>query len=120
VKLSFLGYPYKIIFPLLEWQGIKLADPRDIACMKLTAISSRGSKKDFIDLYFMLQNYPLEELLKIFNKKYQRIKYNRIHILKSLTYFTDGENEPMPVMLENVSWKKIKDYFKKTVTELTL
>ncbi|MFC1613315.1 nucleotidyl transferase AbiEii/AbiGii toxin family protein [Patescibacteria group bacterium] len=120
VKLSFFGYPYKIIFPFIKWNGIKLADPRDIACMKLDAVSSRGCKKDFFDLYFILKKYSLEELLEIFDKKYKGIKYNKIHILKSLTYFFDAENEPMPVMLENVSWRKVKDYFEKLITELIL
>ncbi|MBU1349569.1 hypothetical protein KJ978_01840 [Patescibacteria group bacterium] len=73
VKLSFFGYPYKLIFPLISWQGIQLADYRDIACMKLDAISSCGSKKDFIDLYFIMQNLPFPQLLKLFNKKYLKI-----------------------------------------------
>lgn len=111
VKISFIGYPYKLLFPFLSWHGVKLADHRDIACMKLDAASSRGSKKDFIDLYFFLQNYSLAYLLKLFEKKYKNIKYNKLHILKSLTYFTDANREPMPIMIENVSWTEVKKYF---------
>ena len=113
VKLSFLGYPYKLLFPLLHWQGIKLADHRDIACMKLDAASSRGSKKDFIDLYFFLQNHSLSYLLKLFEKKYKNIKYNKLHILKSLTYFTDADSEPMPIMIQGISWREVKKFFQK-------
>jgi len=119
VKLSFLNYPYKLLFPLINWQNIKLADERDIACMKLSAISSRGSKKDFIDLFFILKKYSLPELLKLFDKKYQNIKYNKLHILKSLTYFNDADNEPMPIMLKKINWKEIKEYIKtKTKNEI--
>jgi len=111
VKLTFLGYPYDLLFPLIDYQGVKLADYRDIACMKLDAVSSRGSKKDFIDLYFILQNISLEELFELFEKKYQKIEFNKMHILKSLNYFIDTDKEPMPVMLKEIKWKDIKKYF---------
>ncbi|MAF20643.1 MAG: hypothetical protein CMI55_03100 [Parcubacteria group bacterium] len=110
VKLSFLNYPYKLLFPLIDWQKIKLADKRDIACMKLNAISSRGSKKDFIDLFFILKEYPLIELLKLFDQKYQNIKYNKMHIFKSLTYFIEADNEPLPIMLKDINWEEIKKH----------
>ncbi|MFH0923961.1 MAG: nucleotidyl transferase AbiEii/AbiGii toxin family protein [Candidatus Falkowbacteria bacterium] len=113
VKASFMGYPYKLIFPLLSWQGVKLADQRDIACMKLDAMSSRGSKKDFIDLYFFLKNYSFAYLLNLFENKYMSIKYNKLHILKSLTYFTDADSEPMPIMIQEISWREVKKYFQK-------
>ena len=108
-KISFFVYPYKILFPLIDFNKIKLADERDIACMKIDTISSRGAKKDFIDLYFLLKKYRLEELLNLFDKKYIGIKYNRFHLLKSLTYFDDAESEPMPEILKDISWEKIKD-----------
>lgn len=115
VKISFFVYSYKILFPLVDFNKIKLADEHDIACMKIDTISSRGAKKDFIDLYFLLEKYRLEELLNLFDKKYAGIKYNRFHLLKSLTYFDDAESEPMPEMLKNISWEEIKDEIKKKV-----
>lgn len=109
VKVSFLRYPYSLIDPLVLYKRkLHLAGIRDIACMKVDAISSRGSKKDFIDLFFILRQYELHDLLKYFDKKYRGIKYNHLHILKSLTYFKDADNEPMPVMLKNVSWAEVK------------
>lgn len=108
VRVSFLHYPYPLLFPLVEFEGSRLADQRDIAAMKLDAVSSRGSKKDFIDIYFLLEKYPLSELLAVFEKKYAAMKFNRIHILKSLSYFEDAETEPMPTMLRHVSWEEVK------------
>jgi hypothetical protein len=90
------------------------ADERDIAAMKIDAVSSRGSKKDFIDIYFLLEKYSLSDLLEIFEKKYAAIKFNRVHILKSLSYFEDAESEPMPIMLKPISWEDVK---KKIVAE---
>jgi len=111
VKLTFLGYPYDLLFPLVNYQEVKLADYRDIACIKLDVVSARGSKKDFIDLYFALQKISLEELFELFEQKYQKIEFNKMHILKSLNYFIDAEDEPMPRMLKEVKWKDIKKYF---------
>jgi len=113
VRITFLYYKYPLIFPLINFSGINLADERDIAAMKLDAVSSRGSKKDFIDIYFLLQKYSLKKLLDFFENKYTEIKYNKIHLLKSLVYFQDAENDPMPKMIKRADWKKIKSYLEK-------
>lgn len=117
IKLSFFLYPYNLLFPPIEWKNFQIADYRDIACMKLDAISSRGTKKDFIDLYFVLQRLPLSYLLELFEKKYQEIDFNKSHILKSLVYFKDAENDPMPVMFKKVEWEKIKSFFENKVKD---
>jgi hypothetical protein len=63
VKLQFLEYPYPLLEPLLDWKGIRISSMIDIACTKLQTVGTRGSKKDFIDIYFLLQKYTLRELL---------------------------------------------------------
>ncbi len=108
VKLSFLEYDYEQLYPLVEFAGINLADLRDIAAMKIDAISSRGSKKDFIDLYFLLEKYSLTELIAFFERKFKGIHYNKLHILKSITFFTEAENDPALMMLKNVDWETVK------------
>jgi len=117
-RITFLYYPYSLIFPTKKILKIDVADWRDIACMKLDAVSSRGSKKDFVDLYFICQKIKLNNLLKFFKKKYQGVDYNLIHILKSLIYFEDAEKEPMPKMLKQVSWSEIKTFFTKEVKRI--
>jgi len=112
VKISFLHYPYKLIFKKYNYKNIYLANLRDISCMKLSAISNRGSKKDFIDLYFILQKIDLKKILNLFNKKYKNINYNRQHILKSLVFFTEADQDADPKMLEKISWLNIKDNLK--------
>ena len=109
VKVSFLRYDYIQLYPYIVFENINLADERDIAAMKIDAASSRGSKKDFIDLYFLLQKYSLAELIGFFEKKFTNIKYNKLHIFKSLVFFEDAEDEPMPIMLTDVSWQKVKE-----------
>ncbi len=109
VKLTLLRYEYPLLFPLVDFKGIQLADERDIACMKIDAISSRGSKKDFVDLYFLLEKYTLSEIFSFFEKKYSHIEYNKLHLLKSLAYFSDAEEDVMPKMLAAVSWDAVKE-----------
>ena len=110
-KVSFLGYHYPLLFPLSAYSGIKVADPRDIAAMKLTAIASRGTKRDFVDLYVLCQRYRLKELIGLFEQKFGQTEYNPVHLLKSLTYFRDADKEPMPHMLQPLTWEQVKQFF---------
>ncbi|MFA5777588.1 MAG: nucleotidyl transferase AbiEii/AbiGii toxin family protein [Parcubacteria group bacterium] len=120
VKLSFLRYDYGQLYPFLEFEGLKLADERDIAAMKIDAISSRGSKKDFVDLYFLMEKYNLTDLIEFFEKKFKNIKYNKLHILKSITFFDDAENEPVPVMLKKIGWEDVKNRISEESRKLAL
>lgn len=108
VKLQFLHYPYQLLKPPILWNGINISSDFDIACTKLVTISSRGSKKDFIDLFFLLKTYTLPELFEALPEKYTGTDYNQTHILKSLLYFEDAEEQPMPRMHKEVSWEEIK------------
>lgn len=118
VKLTFLRYEYPRLYPLVDSDGVKLADERDIAAMKIDAISSRGSRKDFIDLYFLLKKYPLSEILSFFEQKYSHIDYNRMHLLKSLSYFVDAENDASPKMLIPADWQAVKETIAREAKQL--
>ncbi len=117
VRLTFLYYPYRLLWPLVDYHGVKIADRRDIACMKLQAVASRGSRKDFFDLYVLLRDYNLTQLLTWFDQKYSGIKYSRLHLLKSLVYFIDAEREPQPLLLERISWSEVKNSLQKQVRQ---
>jgi len=117
VKLSFFYYEHKLLFPLIDFEKIKLADAKDISAMKIDAVSSRGSKKDFVDIYFLMQEYGLPEILTFFTEKYKGVKYNKLHILKSLSYFEDADKEPELRMLKNIEWTEIKKVISKEVQE---
>jgi len=79
-RITFLNYSYPFLCPFKKFKKINIADYLDIACMKLSAISSRGSKKDFIDFYFICKKIPLEKIFKLFGKKYKEIDFNMTHI----------------------------------------
>jgi len=117
-KVSFLGYRYPLLFPCEEISEVKVADPRDIACMKVCAIASRGTKRDFIDLYAVSKHHELGQLLKWFKSKYVQVSYSMVHVLKSLTYFEDAEKDPMPDMLVALTWEMVKQFFNTEVPRL--
>jgi hypothetical protein len=108
VKLQFLEYPYKLLEPTVEYNGIKLSSVVDIACTKLQTVGMRGSKKDFVDIYFLLNEFSLPDLLNKTKKKYSESEYSEAHILKSLVYFDNAESQPMPRMHTDVSWEDVK------------
>ncbi len=118
VKVSFLGHDYPLLFATDPFDGVPVADPRDIACMKISAVSSRGTKRDFVDLYAACKRFRLQDLLSLFAEKYARTKYDRLHILKSLVYFADAEKDPIPHMLVPFEWSDMKEFFQREVRQL--
>jgi predicted nucleotidyltransferase component of viral defense system len=110
IRISFFGYNYKLIDDLKIFNGIKLAGLKDIAAMKLEAIAGRGSRKDFIDMFFLLKRYSLEEIFSFHMEKYGIGLSNQYHHLKSLVYFEDAETEAMPVMIQPLNWDNVKNY----------
>ncbi|HWG22262.1 MAG TPA: nucleotidyl transferase AbiEii/AbiGii toxin family protein [Terracidiphilus sp.] len=110
-KVSFLGFAYPMLFPLRSFLSTPVADPRDIACMKVSAIAARGTKRDFIDIYLAAQRYGLDEILRMFEKKFAQSNYSTVHLLKSLTFFADAEKDPMPHMLVPLQWEGVKQFF---------
>ncbi len=108
VKLQLLHYPYKLLETPNELEGVKISSVKDIACTKMLTISARGSKKDFIDLYFILELMSLPEMFGLLKEKYNEQDYNIMHILKSLVYFDDADEQPSPRMHKDVSWVTVK------------
>ena len=107
IKVDVIDYSqYPWIDAAIVEDGITLASPRDIAAMKINAVEGRGTRKDFVDIYFLLQNYTLSELLDFYAQKYPNHSFFRA--LLSLNYFEDAEQQAMPKMQIPVSWEEIK------------
>lgn len=119
IRFSYFRYDYPLLGETVKYQGVELADLRDIAAMKLDAIGSRGAKRDFIDLYFICQSrYRLPDIFRLYDGKYGRLSSNRVHLQKSLVYFDDAESDEMPEMLKRIAWGKVKKYFEGEVNKL--
>lgn len=113
VKVDIVNYHYPWLKPGIQIDGLLLCSIEDIAAMKLAAITGRGSKKDFIDIYFILQKYSLKEILGFYEDKYK--DGSLFLVLRSLVYFSDAEEDVMPKMLMDVSWEEVKNFIEKTL-----
>jgi hypothetical protein len=111
VRVSFYSYSYDLIHPLVEVEGIRIASVTDIALMKLEALLGRAEKKDFHDLYAICQRRPLEELLSLASYKYPEVRDFEAQVVKRLVYFDLAEQDLPPVMLEQVEWDTVKEFF---------
>ena len=107
IKVDIVNYTYPWLKELLLTDGLRLATYHDIAAMKLAAITGRGSKKDFIDLYFLLKEMSLATMLQQYLHKYN--DGSLFLVIKSLVYFEDAELEEMPDMLYPLNWQTVKD-----------
>jgi hypothetical protein len=107
VKVDFVNYSYGLVRPVVVQDNLRLASIEDIAAIKISAVIGRGTKKDFVDLFFLLKRYSLKEILELYSAKYP--DGTLFIALKSLTYFEDAESDPMPEMLESVNWAEIKE-----------
>ena len=83
--------------------------------MKLAAITGRGTKKDFIDLFFLLKYYSLKEILNFYKQKYH--DGSEFLVLKSLSYFADADTDEALNMLKLANWEKVKSFIKKTLND---
>ncbi len=106
IKVDIVNYHYKWIADTLIENNIRLADKKDILAMKLAAITGRGSKKDFVDLFYLLQHFTLEQAFDFYSQKYH--DGSVFLVLKSLSYFEDAEQDENPLMLETYNWDNIK------------
>jgi hypothetical protein len=95
--------------PLLL-EGVPVATIEEIGAMKLAAIMSRGTRKDYVDLYFVLQQTPLERLFEVAAVKYARVRTFAVSAVRALTYFADAETTPMPQMIQRASWPAVKRF----------
>ncbi|MBA3013100.1 MAG: nucleotidyl transferase AbiEii/AbiGii toxin family protein [Desulfobacula sp.] len=119
IVLSFFGYNYPLIKEVINEKYLCLAAIEDIAAMKMSAILSRASNKDYIDLYFILQIHKLKDLLELAEKKFPDIDINLI--LKSLVYFADIAMEPINFKNEKtVDFEDVKAFLIKTIKNLIL
>jgi Nucleotidyl transferase AbiEii toxin, Type IV TA system len=109
VRLSYLRAEAPFLYAPIDYRGLRIADARDIAAMKIIAIGGRGSRKDFVDLHAYLEaggDFPA--LWEIVRRKYVNTSFNEVHLLRSLVFFEDAEKEPMPRMLRPTTWPDIR------------
>jgi hypothetical protein len=120
IRVSFFEFPYPLFRPPIIWQetNCALVSLDDLACMKLSAITQRGLRKDFCDLYFLgVEHCSLSRMLELYKQKFK--VQDIAPVIYGLTYFDDAEEEPMPSMIAKVTWKTIKETIQGWVKEVS-
>jgi len=102
IKVDFVQYDYPWLEAPTIHPPLRLASLKDIAAMKLSAITNRGTKRDFVDLAFLLEKFSLDDMLGFYQKKYKDASL--FLVLKSLVFFEDAEDDPLPRMLAPFDW----------------
>lgn len=111
-RFSIFYYKYPLISNTIEFEGVHVLDKPDIAAMKIHAIEDRGTKRDFVDMYFLLKDYRLEEILSFYEQKYGALENHYYSIVRSLDYFQDADHDERNLeMLVDVKWELIKKFF---------
>lgn len=118
IKVDMVNYPYPWLDLPIEENRVRLASLNDIAAMKIAAIVNRGTKKDFIDLYTLLQSFSLDNILDMYSRKYS--DGSLFIVMKSLIYFDDAETDPMPNVLNDTTWEDVKDCLRTVVRDSSL
>ena len=105
-KVDLIAHRYQLLGPIEHIHGIRMAGMKDMAAMKINAISNRGVKKDFWDYAALLSYFTTEEMLSFFQSKYPAA--NAWHAEKSLSFYDDSENDPDPRDLSGRTWSEVK------------
>ena len=116
VKVDFIRFKYPFAEQTVVTEGIRLANIKDIASMKIDAITGRGRKKDFCDLYYLLQHFSLSEIMESYSRMYPHSTL--FHVYKSLTWFEDADIDgDLDVLDKNFDWEKAKKVIIKAIEQ---
>lgn len=108
---------YPLVQPTLLVDNIRLASVEEIGAMKLAAIINRGTRKDMVDLYFILQQVSLDALFQVAAIKYAKVRSFPVSAVRALSYFEDAESLPMPQMIDKTPWSKMKKFLETKAVE---
>ena len=122
VQFSLFRYPYPLLDSLNFYSDVAVASLRDIAAMKIVAISQRGSRKDFYDLYAILDraSHNINSVIQDASTKYQLPQDSSYHFIRSLAFFEDARKEPeiQTHVKMDVDWQGIETFFSELVRKL--
>jgi len=116
IKVDIVYYPHQLIGDFVIEDKIRMYSSADIGAMKIQAILGRGKKKDFWDLFELLQNYNLQQLIDWHKQKYPS-QMLAISIPNAITYFTEADESETPVSFKGQTWDEIKKGISKVVSD---
>lgn len=108
---------YPLVQPRMLLGSVPVATVQEIGAMKLAAIIGRGTRKDLVDLCFILRYDKLESLFAVAARKYTRVRSFAASATCALAYFEDAEALPMPRMIDSTPWETMKSDLEKQAME---
>jgi hypothetical protein len=117
--VSFVHQPHALLEPTIDYQGVQLASPTDIGLMKIAEINSRGTRRDFVDVYCLRETVTLDRLLELSTVKYSDRPSFLAIAIRALAYFEDAEQQPMPRLLWPVRWNDVREYCETSVRRVS-
>jgi hypothetical protein len=108
---------YRLVRPTFLVDKVNLASVEEIGAMKLAAIINRGTRKDMVDLYFILRQVSLDSLFQVASIKYAKVRSFPVSAVRALSYFDDAESLPMPQMIDKTPWAKMKRFLEAKALE---
>jgi hypothetical protein len=118
IGLRFFYYPYPLIDPFEDLSGLAVASAVDLGLMKIAAIISRGSRRDFADLYLLCRDLPLGELLARSGDKFGHVRDFPLQALKGLADLSATAGEPLPRLAVPLDWADVEAWLRAEVREL--
>jgi hypothetical protein len=111
IRIGFFSYGYPLINPAVYLENVALASIADIGLMKCDALVTRGSRKDFYDLFQIAKSIPLADLLQLGSKKYPQFRDFPLMVLESMTLFENADRDFQPMLFKPVPWEEVKSFF---------
>jgi hypothetical protein len=118
VGLRLFYYPSPLLDPFEDLSGLGVASAVDLGLMKIAAIISRGSKRDFADLHLLCRELPLAELLARAGDKFGHVRDFPLQALKGLADLSGTAGEPMPRLAAPLDWAEVESWLRREVREL--
>jgi hypothetical protein len=118
VAVRLYYYPYPLAAPPEEHLGVEVASALDLGLMKLGAIISRGTRRDFVDLYLLCQQLPLSTLLAAASDKFGHVGDFGLQALKGLADHSAAEEEPLPRLAAPLDWDDVARWAMASAREL--
>lgn len=118
LRVGFFGYGYPLLEVGVEAERVSLASLLDLGLMKLDAVATRATRKDFCDLYILSRTLSLRQLLDAAPRKYPAHRDFEARVVRYLTYFERADQEEPVPMIQPVSWEEIKTFFRQQASLL--
>jgi len=109
---------YPLVQPPVLVEGVPVAAVEEIGAMKLAALIGRGTRKDLVDLYYVLKQVPIVRLSEVAAVKYARVRAFAVSATRALAYFDDAETLPMPAMIDRTPWATMKRFLERQAMEV--